>query len=115
MEEQMKDDVHRVWRALDADTSNFGIRGRYMILFLVFAAAAMAVTLLVWGLLGSLIGMVIGAVALSVSYIAVQIVQGLMTSREFERMLGSMRLASYLRIRPISLRQYFKSNDISWK
>lgn len=115
METDSTSNVHRIWRALDAETCNFGIRGRYMILFLVLAAVAVIFTAIIWALTGSIIGMVAGAVALTAAYIAVQITQGLMTSREFERKLSCMRLSKYLKLQLDSLERYIQQNKIEWK
>ena len=107
--------VHRVWRALDAETCNFGIRGRYLFLFLVLTVVAIVFTAIIWAMTGSIIGMVAGAVALTAAYIAVQITQGLMTSREFERKLSCMRLSKYLKLQLSSLDRYIQQNKIEWK
>lgn len=106
---------YRVWRALDADTSYFGIRGRFLLLFVLMAAACLAVTLFIWIAVGDLIGMVFGGCSLIACYFVIQGVQNMYTSREFERMLFSRKCVRYLRLRPVSFRSYIKSNDISWK
>ena len=107
--------VHRVWLALDAETCNFGIRGRYLILFLILTVVAVIFTAIIWAFTGSLIGMIIGALAVTAAYIAVQITQGLMTSREFERKLSCMRLSKYLKLQLNSLERYIQQNKIEWK
>lgn len=115
METVSTNNVHRVWRALDAETCNFGIRGKYMLLMLFLIAVAIIFTSIIWAMVGSIIGMIIGAIAFAGAYIAVQITQGLMTSREFERRLFSMRLSKYLRFDLYSLEEYFLNNEIEWK
>ena len=112
---ETKDSVYRVWRALDADTSYFGIRGRFLLLFVLMAAGCLAVTLFIWIAVGDLIGMIFGGCSLIASYFTVQGLQNRFTSREFERMLFRWRFVKYLRLRPVSVRSYIKSNDISWK
>ena len=107
--------TYRVWRALDADTSYFGIRGRYLFLFLILCAVALAVTSPLWKLLGRLIGTILTAASLIGLYVAIQYIQNLMTSREFERMLAGKRTVRYLKMRPYTLRDHIKSNKISWK
>ena len=106
---------YRVWRALDADTSYFGIRGRFLLLFVLMAAACLAVTLFIWIAVGDLIGMVFGGCSLIACYFVIQGVQNTYTSREFERMLYCRKCVRYLRLRPVAFRSYIKSNDISWK
>ena len=59
--------------------------------------------------------MIIGALAVTAAYIAVQITQGLMTSREFERKLSCMRLSKYLKLQLNSLERYIQQNKIEWK
>lgn len=115
MEADNTSDVHRVWRALDADTCNFGIRGRYLILFFVLTAVAVIFTAIIWAFTGSIIGMITGALAVTAAYIAVQITQGLMTSREFERKLSCMRLSKFLKLQLNSLERYLQQNKIEWK
>lgn len=112
---ETKDSVYRVWRALDADTSYFGIRGRFLLLFVLMAAGCLAVTLFIWVAVGDLIGMIFGGCSLIASYFTVQGLQNRFTSREFERMLFRWKCTGYLRLRPVSLRSYIQSNDISWK
>jgi hypothetical protein len=60
-------------------------------------------------------GMVFGGCSLIASYFVIQGIQNRFTSREFERMLFRWRCVKYLRLRPVSVRSYIKSNDISWK
>ena len=112
---EAKTTVYRVWRALDADTSYFGIRGRFLLLFVLMAAACIAVTLFIWIAVGDLIGMVFGGCSLIACYFLIQGIQNRFTSREFERMLFRWKCVKYLRLRPVSLMSYIKSNDISWK
>lgn len=106
---------YRVWRALDADTSFFGIRGRFLLLLVITAAAVLAVTLMLWTAAGDLVGMVFGAMGLAASYFTVQVIQWSMSSRELERRLSAQKLTRYLKMRPISARQYLTSNRITWK
>lgn len=112
---ETKDSVYRVWRALDADTSYFGIRGRFLLLFVLMAAGCLAVTLFIWIAVGDLIGMIFGGCSLIASYFTIQGLQNRFTSREFERMIFRWKCTEYLRLRPVSLRSYIQSNDISWK
>jgi hypothetical protein len=112
---ETKNSIYRVWRALDADTSYFGIRGRFLLLFVLMAAACLAVTLFIWIAVGDLIGMIFGGCSLIASYFTVQGLQNRFTSREFERMLFRWKCVKHLRLRPLSLKSYIKSNDISWK
>ena len=112
---ETKNSIYRVWRALDADTSYFGIRGRFLLLFVLMAAACLAVTLFIWIAVGDLMGMVFGGCSLIASYFVIQGIQNRFTSREFERMLFRWRCVKYLRLRAVSVRSYIKSNDISWK
>mgnify|MGYP003418387185 FL=1 len=108
-------ETYRVWRALDADTSYFGIRGRFLMLFVMMAGAGIVVTLFIWNIAGDLIGMLFGAMVLIGCYIVIQALQNRFTSREFERMTYRWRCVRYLRMRPESLRSYLKSKDIQWK
>lgn len=112
---EARNKTYRVWRALDADTSYFGIRGRFLLLFVLMAAASIIFTIFIWVAVGDLIGMVFGGCSLVACYFVIQGIQNKFTSREFERMLFRWKCVKYLRLRPVSLRYYIKSNDISWK
>lgn len=107
--------TYRVWRALDAETSYFGIRGRFLMLFLLMVGACIVVTLIIWTTVGDLIGMLFGAAALIACYFVIQGLQNQFTSREFERMLYRWKCIEYLKMPPVSLREHLSKTDITWK
>lgn len=109
------DKLYRVWRSLDADTSYFGIRGRFLLLFVIMAFMCVLITALVWPHAGDIIGMLLLGASLVMSYMAILGIQNRFTSREFERMLNRWKCTRFLRMGPVSLRSYFNSNSFKWK
>ena len=67
-----KTDQIMVWRALDADSSFFGIKGNYMLLFLIFAAAGILLSILVMQTAGRFLGFLLAFTALAAAYMLIK-------------------------------------------
>ena len=105
---------HRIWRALDAESSFFGIRGRYLLLYGIIAAAGTAASLPVWQVCGSLTGMVITAAVLIADYFTITAMQSQLTERQFTRMLGKLKMQRFSRVRPARLEDRL-DNGFRWR
>ena len=90
-----------VWRALDADSSFFGIKGSYLMLFLLFAVAAIILSILVMQTAGHFLGFLLAFTALVVDYMLVKSIQGRYSTRQFRRLTDRGRFPRFLKVRPL--------------
>ena len=90
-----------VWRALDADSSFFGIKGSYLMLFLLFAVAAIILSILVLQTAGRFLGFLLAFTALVVDYMLVKSIQGRYSTRQFRRLTDRGRFPRFLKVRPL--------------
>ncbi len=90
-----------VWRALDADSSFFGIKGSYLMLFLLFAVAAIILSILVMQTAGRFLGFLLAFTALVVDYMLVKSIQGRYSTRQFRRLTDRGRFPRFLKVRPL--------------
>ena len=90
-----------VWRALDADSSFFGIKGSYLLLFLLFAVAAIILSILVMQTAGRFLGFLLAFTALVVDYMLVKSIQGRYSTRQFRRLTDRGRFPHFLKVRPL--------------
>ena len=100
--------VHRIWRALDAEATFFGIRGRYIMLFAVIAAGGCIPCLCIQSAVGSLPGTISFITMVALDYFYIMTVQSRLTVRQFSRMMARRQLRRYSRVRPISVAEYLK-------
>ena len=90
-----------VWRALDADSSFFGIKGSYLMLFLLFAVAAIILSILVMQTAGRFLGFLLAFTSLVVDYMLVKSIQGRYSTRQFRRLTDRGRFPRFLKVRPL--------------
>ena len=90
-----------VWRALDADSSFFGIKGSYLMLFLLFAVAAIILSILVMQTAGRFLGFLLAFTALVIDYMLVKSIQGRYSTRQFRRLTDRGRFPRFLKVRPL--------------
>lgn len=90
-----------VWRALDADSSFFGLKGSYLMLFLLFAVAAIILSILVMQTAGRFLGFLLAFTALVVDYMLVKSIQGRYSTRQFRRLTDRGRFPRFLKVRPL--------------
>lgn len=90
-----------VWRALDADSSFFGIKGSYLMLFLLFAVAAIILSILVMQTAERFLGFLLAFTALVVDYMLVKSIQGRYSTRQFRRLTDRGRFPRFLKVRPL--------------
>ena len=96
-----RDNQVTVWRALDADSSFFGIKGSYLLLFLIFAVAAIILSILVMQTAGRFLGFLMAFTALAVDYMLVRSIQGKYSTRQFRRLVDRNRFPRFLKVRPL--------------
>ena len=96
-----RDNQVTVWRALDADSSFFGIKGSYLLLFLIFAVAAIILSILVMQTAGRFLGFLMAFTALAVDYMLVRSIQGKYSTRQFRRFVDRNRFPRFLKVRPL--------------
>ena len=90
-----------VWRALDADSLFFGIKGSYLMLFLLFAVAAIILSILVMQTAGRFLGFLLAFTALVVDYMLVKSIQSRYSTRQFRRLTDRGRFPRFLKVRPL--------------
>ena len=103
-----------VWRSLDADSSFFGIKGSYMLLFLIFAAAGILLSIIVMQSAGRFLGLLLAFTALFAAYILVKSIQSRYSTRQFRRFTDRVRFPRFLKVRPLNSHTLLR-RDIPWK
>ena len=111
-QEQVKG--YRVWRALDQPSSFFGIKGRFMTLFLLIAAGAATVAICLGSSLGSMAGLFIFGALAFCDYMLILSIQAKLSDKAFSRLLSKRRLTGYIKITPESLESHL-NRRIQWK
>ena len=114
MDRQDKVRGFRTWRSLDQPSAFFGIKGRFMTLFILIAAAAAVMAIVMGSSYGSMIGMLIIGGLLCCDYLLVLSIQAKMTDKEFSRMISSRSLPRFIRVTPDSVQSHLK-RAVSWK
>ena len=94
----------RVYRSLDNPSSLFGMKGVYLVVFIVLAGASAIVSFLVGALTSSIVGTLLMIASAVGSYLAVMLLQGRFTEKELRMYLASLRIPSAIRILPIRFR-----------
>ena len=90
-----------VWRALDADSSFFGIKGSYLMLFLIFAVAGIILSIIVMQAAGRFLGFLLAFTAVVVDYMLVKSIQGRYSTGQFRRLTDRGRFPRFLKGRPL--------------
>ena len=111
-QEQVKG--YRVWRALDQPASFFGIKGRFMTLFLLIAAGAATVAICLSSSFGSMAGLFIFGALAFCDYMLILSIQAKLSDKAFSRLLSKKRLTGYIKITPESLESHL-NRRIEWK
>lgn len=114
MDRQEKVEGYRVWRALDQPAAFFGIKGRFMTLFLIIAAGAAAVAICLGSSFGNMAGMFIFGALVFCDYMLILSIQAKLSEKAFSRLLSKRRLTGYIKITPDSLESHLKRR-IVWK
>lgn len=93
----------RGWKSLDEPLSFFGIKGRFMIVFVLVGAFAGMVSLALGNTFGRFITLTFLAAALVGDYMLIQVLQNRYTEREFARMLTKNRMRMHIKVLPEGL------------
>ena len=103
-----------VWRALDADSSFFGIKGSFLMLLLIFAVAGIILAIIVMQTAGRFLGFLVAFTALFASYLLVKSLQSRYSTRQFRRLTDRNRLPRFLKVRPLDAGFILRRN-IPWR
>ena len=103
-----------MWRSLDQPSAFFGIKGRFMTLFIIIGAAAAVVAIVMGSSYGSMIGMLIIAALLFCDYLFIMSIQAKVSDKEFSRMISSRSLPRFIRVTPDSVKSHL-IRKASWK
>lgn len=114
MDRQEKVDGYRVWRALDQPASFFGIKGRFMTLFVIIAGAAAVIALTAGGSYGTMLGMVIFGALVFCDYMFILSIQAKMSDKEFSRLISRSGLIRFVKVTPDSIQSHL-NRKVTWK
>ena len=114
MDRQDKVGGFRIWRALDQPASFFGIKGRFMTLFLLIAAAAATIAICLGSSFGSMTGLFIFGALAFCDYMLILSIQAKLSEKAFSRLLCKRRLTGYIKTTPEALESHLKRR-IQWK
>ena len=105
---------YRVWRALDQPSAFFGIKGRFMVLFIILAGASLIIGISIGSSTGSLLGMIVSGILLFCDYMLILSIQGRMSDGEFARMICKGSIPRFVKLRPGTLVSSLKTRQ-QWK
>lgn len=114
MDRQEKVEGYRVWRALDQPAAFFGIKGRFMTLFLIIAAGAAAVAICLGSSFGNMAGMFIFGALAFCDYMLILSLQAKMSDKEFSRLISKSGLTRFVKVTPDSLQSHL-NRKVTWK
>ena len=114
MDRQDKVRGYRTWRSLDQPAAFFGIKGRFMTLFVLIACAAAVIALTAGSCYGTMLGMVVFGALAFCDYMLILSVQAKLSEKAFSRFLIKRRLTGFIKITPDSLESHLKRR-IEWK
>ena len=114
MDRQDKVRGFRTWRCLDQPSAFFGIKGRFMVLFLILAGAGTLIGLSVGSSMGSLVGMIIIGLLIFCDYMLILSIQGRMSDGEFSRMVCKGNIPCYVKVMPGCIVSSLKT-PVLWK
>lgn len=93
----------RAWKSLDEPLSFFGIKGRFMIVFLIVGAFAGMTSLALGNTFGRMVTLIFLAAALIADYLFILRIQNKYSEREFARMLNKNRMRMHVKVLPVSI------------
>lgn len=101
----------RGWKSLDEPLSFFGIKGRFMVVFIIVGAFAGMTSLALGNTFGRFITLTFLAAALVADYMLIQVLQNRYTEREFSRMLSKNKMRMHVKVLPVSLESMMEGLD----
>jgi hypothetical protein len=114
MDRQDKVKGYRTWRSLDQPAAFFGIKGRFMTLFVLIAAAAAVIALTAGTSYGTMLGMVIFGALGFCDYMLILSLQAKMSDKEFSRLISKSGLTRFVKVTPDSLQSHL-NRKVTWK
>lgn len=94
----------RVYRSLDNPSSLFGMKGVYLVGFIILLGASAFLSFLIGAMTSSILGTLLFIAGGVGSYLAVILTQGRYTEKELRMFLASKRIPSVIRVLPIRFR-----------
>ena len=101
----------RGWRSLDEPLSFFGIKGRFMVVFIIVGAFAGMTSLALGNTFGRFITLTFLAGALVADYMLIQVLQNKYTEREFARMLAKNKMRMHVKVLPENIELMMEGFD----
>jgi hypothetical protein len=95
----------KVYRSLDRPQAFFGIKGRYLMWFLLLAGADLALALAVGLATAGVFGFVLFVIGAVAAYILVMALQDKASDREFSIRLDARRYPRFYRVSPAPFRE----------
>lgn len=93
----------RGWKSLDEPLSFFGIKGRFMIVFVIVGVFVGMTSLALGNTFGRFVTLTFLAAALIADYMLIQVLQNKYTEREFARMLAKNKMRMHIKVLPTVL------------
>lgn len=114
MDRQDKVRGYRTWRSLDQPAAFFGIKGRFMTLFVIIAGAAALLALTTGTSYGTMLGMVIFGALVFCDYMLILSIQAKMSDKEFARLISRNGLTRNIKVTPDSIQSHL-NRKVTWK
>ena len=105
---------YRTWRSLDQPAAFFGIKGRFMTLFIIIAATAAVIALTAGSSYGTMLGMIVFGALVFCDYMLILSLQAKMSDKEFSRLISKNGLTRFVKVTPDSLQSHL-NRKVTWK
>lgn len=114
MDRQDNERGFRMWRSLDQPAAFFGIKGRFMTLFVLIASAAAVIALTAGSSYGTMLGMIVFGALAFCDYMLILSLQAKMSDKEFSRLISKSGLTRFVKVTPDSLQSHL-NRKVTWK
>lgn len=89
----------KVYRNLDRPFTLFGIKGRFIVVLILWAVVSLVLAIIAGAATNGFIGLGVFGVLAFIGYLLVTVVQEKYSESSLRRMLGSVRLPKYITVR----------------
>ncbi len=102
----------KVYRSLDKPSEFFGIKGRFMLILLLFAGLCAVISIIIGQVFGMIIGIGAGILSVVVAYLCVLTIQSKIKEKDLFKMLNRMSYPTVYSFRPKHIRNIWRGFNL---
>lgn len=103
----------KVYRSLDNPSSLLGMKGMYLVWFIVALGVSIFISVVLGALTSSIIGTMLFLILGLLSYFLVLWVQSMYSVKDMQRLFCSLRLHRYIMVQPVKFSELWNSGQDS--